>query len=103
MPLTFSQAIMLAQIELNYISRFSTSYSLLPEKATETRYGWLIPFNLAEMRFVKGYEGLRLAGNAPFFVNKLTGEVSRFSSVSQSFEDWLKDYAKRHEHSSNST
>ena len=41
MSLTFDNAVMVAQMELNKIQRFGESLILLPEKAAETPYGWV--------------------------------------------------------------
>ncbi len=102
MPLTFSNAITIAQMELNYLARFSRGLALVPEEARETPYGWLIPWTLAEMRFVRGYEGVCLAGNAPFFIDRFTGQVSRPSFYDE-WDEWLRHYAATHGYSDEGT
>ncbi len=92
MSLTFDNAVTVAQMELNKIQRFGESLILLPEKATETPYGWLIPFAQSDYRLTKE---LRVGGNLPFFVDRFTGEVCRASIVQQPFEDWLVAYARK--------
>ena len=93
MPLTFSDAVTAAQVELNYIVCFSDRFILLPENATETSYGWLIPFAQSDYRFTKE---VTIGGNLPFFVDKFTGQVSRPSIIHQTFQVWLADYVKQH-------
>jgi hypothetical protein len=94
MPLPFSNAITIAQIELNKIQRFGNSYALLPEHGTETPYGWLIPWAQSDFRATKE---VRLAVNAPFFVNRSTGEVLQLSFREYGrLEEWLLEYAEKH-------
>jgi hypothetical protein len=91
MRLTFSNAITIAQIELNFIQHFNSTYVLLPELAAETQYGWLIPWAQSDFRFTKQ---CRLGGNVPFFVDRFTGEISRVSRSHCDFQAWLTNYAK---------
>ena len=94
MALTFSNAVTIAQMELNMIQRFSNNFILLPEQAHETPCGWLIPWAQNDFRFTKE---VRLAGNSPFFIDRFTGEVSRVNfSQLYHFEEWLEQYAKNH-------
>jgi len=97
MPLTFENAVTVAQMELNKIQRFGESFALLPEHATETPYGWLIPWAQSDYRFTKE---VRLGGNAPFFVDRLTGEICHASAIHQDFKDWLAEYARQHGYAS---
>jgi hypothetical protein len=93
MSLTFSNAVTIAQMELNKIQCFGNSYVLLEERATETPYGWLIPWAQSDFRFTKE---VKLGGNLPFFVDRFTGEVCHASIIHQNFEDWLMAYARQH-------
>jgi hypothetical protein len=93
MSLTFSNAVMIAQMELNKIQHFGDSYVLLEERATETPFGWLIPWAQNDFRTTKE---VRLGGNLPFFVDRFTGEVCHASVIHEHFEDWLRAYAKQH-------
>ena len=90
--LTFVNAVTIAQMELNKIQCFGNLYTLLSENATETPYGWLIPWAQSDFR---GTKEVTLGGNAPFFVDRLTGEVSR---VAGGFQEWVEKYAKKHRH-----
>ena len=92
MALTFANAITVAQMELNKIQRFGTSYILLPEHATETAYGWLIPWANGDY----WSKGLTLGGNLPFFVDRFTGVVCHASIIHQDFQEWLAKYARQH-------
>jgi len=93
MSLTFSNAVTVAQMELNRIQRFGENFILLPERATETPYGWLIPWAQSDYRSSKE---VRLGGNLPFFVDRLTGEICHASIIHQDFRDWLAVYARQH-------
>jgi hypothetical protein len=93
MPLTFENAVTVAQMELNKIQSFGENFILLPERATETPYGWLIPWAQADYRATKE---LKVGGNLPFFVDRFTGEVCHASIFHQSFGDWLGAYARQH-------
>jgi hypothetical protein len=93
MSLSFSNALVIAQMELNKIQCFGNSYVLLEEHATETPYGWLIPWAQSDYRHTKE---LKLGGNLPFFVDRFTGEICRASVIHQDFEDWLRAYARQH-------
>lgn len=89
--LTFSSAITLAQIELNKIQFYGSSYVLLPEFATETPYGWLIPWAQADYRSTKEVSA---GGNGPLFVDAFTGEVTQLGiSESGRLLEWVAEYA----------
>lgn len=92
MSITFENAVTVAQLELNKIQRFGESFILLPERATETPYGWLIPWAQADYRVTKT---LKRAGNLPFFVDRFTGEVCHASVIHQTVKDWLASYARQ--------
>lgn len=74
MPITFSNAIILAQMELNMITSFSDRFILLYENAVETPTGWIFPWANHDYRATKD---LTLGGNAPIFVDRFTGKASR--------------------------
>jgi hypothetical protein len=93
MPLTFENAVTVAQMELNKIQSFGHNFVLLPEHATETPYGWLIPWAQSDYRFTKE---VSLGGNLPFFVDRFTGEVCHASVIHQNLKDWLTAYAHQH-------
>ena len=97
MALTFENAVTVAQMELNKIQNFGEDFILLTERATETPYGWLIPWAQSDYRTTNEAE---LAGNLPFFVDRLTGEVCHASVVHQSFNDWLAGYVRQHGYTS---
>ena len=97
MALTLENAVTVAQMELNKIQSFGEGFILLPERATETPYGWLIPWAQSDYRSTKE---LKLAGNLPFFVDRFTGKVCHASVIHQSFEVWLADYARQHGYTS---
>jgi hypothetical protein len=80
-------------MELNKIQRFGESFALLPEQATETPYGWLIPWAQSDFRVTKE---VKLGGNLPFFVDRFTGAVSHASVIHQDFQEWLAEYARLH-------
>ncbi len=90
MPLTLSNAVTIAQMELNKIQRFGNSYVILEERVTETPYGWLIPWAQNDFRTTKE---VSLGGNPPFFVDRFTGEICHASVIHEQFEDWLRAYA----------
>ena len=92
MSLTFQNAVTVAQMELNKIQRFGESFILLPENATETPYGWLIPFAQSDYTATKQ---LRVGGNLPFFLDRFTGESCHASVVHQKFEEWLAAYGRK--------
>ena len=93
MALTFSNAITVAQMELNKIQGFGNTYVLLPEHATETPYGWLIPWAQSDYRSTKE---VTLGGNLPFFVDRHTGAICHASVIHQDFQEWLTAYARQH-------
>lgn len=93
MPLTFDNAVAAAQTELNKIQSSGESFILLPERATDTPYGWLIPWAQSDYRVT---EEVILAGNVPFFVDRFTGRVCHAAVLGQSFKDWLAAYAHEH-------
>src|SRR6266850_3357427 len=93
MSLTFSNAVTVAQLELNKIQRFGESFVLLPERATETPYGGLIPWAQSDYRFTKE---VKLGGSLPFFVDRFTGAICHTSVIHQDFQDWLAADARQH-------
>lgn len=89
MSISFQDAIHLAQIKLNIEQCFAVSCRLVPSRAIETPFGWLIPITVADFEF----ENTTLGGNLPFFVDRLNGDVCRASIIHMTFEDWLTRYA----------
>jgi hypothetical protein len=90
--LTFSNAITIAQMELNKVQRFGNVYILLPEEATETTYGWLIPWVQSDYLSTKE---VTVGGNAPFFLDRFSGAVCH-AHCRADFDGWLKGYARQH-------
>ena len=90
--LDFDQARELVLAELRTLGSEGLVFEILDEETIERDWGWVFFYDSAEHQEVGGYQDA-LAGNAPYIVNRKTGELIA-TGTALPIEDYISDYEK---------